>query len=252
MDLDHVALATRDVTPALDVLVGQLGGTVLFGGHGPGFRPVQVRLGDADEGMTIELVEPWDVQTNDFLERFLARHGNGPHHLTFKVDNIETTLDRVRQAGYRPMGIDLSDPDWKEAFLHPREAHGTVVQLAEAHHGFETRAELLAHVRDHGPNGHPRWWPDPPSPTGVRGFLRRAVVATPSLTSGLGFFAGVLGGDETTVGEGWVELGWPGGGRVRLERRAEAGPRIDRLEGDVDGPARELTVAGARLVLVRR
>src|SRR5262249_34192796 len=63
---------------------------------------------------------------------FVARHGPGPHHLTYKVDDLATTLDRVRTAGYQPVNVDLSDPDWKEAFLHPREAHGTVVQPAEA------------------------------------------------------------------------------------------------------------------------
>ena len=59
MDLDHIALATRDVTDALDVLVGDLGATVLFGGESAGFRPVTMRLGDAQEGMNIELLEPW-------------------------------------------------------------------------------------------------------------------------------------------------------------------------------------------------
>ena len=132
MDLDHVALATRDVRDALDVLVGELGGTILFGGNSVGFRPMQLRLGDATGGMNVELLEPWDVERNDFLERFVARHGAGPHHLTFKVDDLTATLERVRSSGYRPVNIDLSDPDWKEAFLHPREAHGTVVQLAEA------------------------------------------------------------------------------------------------------------------------
>src|SRR5680860_496722 len=134
MDLDHVALATRDVTPILDLFVGELGGLVLFGGQGPGFRPMQVRLGDENDGMTVEILEPWDTEHNDFLERFLTRNGEGPHHLTFKVPDLAAALDRVRTAGFQPVGVDVSDPDWKEAFLHPREAHGTVVQLAESHH----------------------------------------------------------------------------------------------------------------------
>ena len=248
VDLDHVALATRDVGPGLDYLVGELGGLVLFGGNGPGFRPMQVRLGDEDEGMTVELLEPWDVGHNDFLERFLARHGEGPHHLTFKVDDLAATLERVRGSGFQPVGIDLSDPEWKEAFLLPREAHGTVVQLAESHHDFATRAELLAHVRAHGPNAHPQWWPDPP-PAGSRaGFLRRVVVATPSLAGTLGFFAGLLGGDEVAAGEGWIEVGWPGGGRVKLEHRPGAPPGVDRLEADAEGDAEERVVAGARLL----
>ena len=45
--LDHVALATTDVTEPLRVLVGELGGTILAGGHSVGFRPMQVHMGDA-------------------------------------------------------------------------------------------------------------------------------------------------------------------------------------------------------------
>jgi catechol 2,3-dioxygenase-like lactoylglutathione lyase family enzyme len=252
IELDHVALATRDVGPALDVLVGELGGLVLFGGQGPGFRPMQVRLGDAEEGMTVELLEPWDTDRNDFLERFLTRSGGGPHHLTFKVPDLEAMLERVRSAGFAPVGIDTSDPEWKEAFLHPREAHGTVVQLAEAEHHFATRAEFLDHVRTQGPNGHPRWWPEPPPPGTRRGHLRRVVVATPSLPSTLGFFAGLLGGQEVAAGEGWVELAWPGDGRVKLEHRPRTSPGVDRLEGEIDGDAAEFDVAGIRFLLAPR
>lgn len=254
MDLDHVALATRDVTDALDILVGELGGVVLFGGHSVGFRPMQVRVGDATEGMNVELLEPWAVDQNDFLERFVARHGPGPHHLTYKVDDLETTLERVRSAGYRPVNVDVSDPDWKEAFLHPREAHGTVVQLAEAHGDWGTLAEQIVRVREHGPHGHPRWWPDPPPPGESAGFLRRVVISTPSLTATLGFFAGLLQGNEVAGGEGWFELAWAGGARVKLEHRPGQPPGIDRLEADVigDGPLGERVVAGTRLVLEPR
>jgi catechol 2,3-dioxygenase-like lactoylglutathione lyase family enzyme len=254
MDLDHVALATRDVRDALDILVGELGGTVLFGGHSIGFRPMQVRLGDATEGMNIELLEPWDAEKNDFLERFVTRHGPGPHHLTFKVDNLLAALERVRAAGYQPVNIDVSDPEWKEAFLHPREAHGTVVQLAESHGNWGTLAEQIARVREQGASGHPRWWPDPPARGAGAGFLRRVVIGTPSLTATLGFFAGLLQGDEVAGGEGWFELAWPGGARIKLEHRPGRAPSIDRLEANVasDGPVGERIVAGTRLLLEPR
>ena len=132
MRLDHVALATRAAGGPLATLVGDLGATVLWGGLAVGYRPMQVHLGNEHEGMKIELLEPWEVSSNDFLDRFLTRHGEGPHHLTFKVDDLVATLEEMSAQGLTPVGIDVSMPIWKEAFLQPREAHGTVVQLAES------------------------------------------------------------------------------------------------------------------------
>ena len=125
-----MALAATDAVPALTRFVTELGGTVLSGGESVGFRPVQVRVGDASRGMTVELLEPWDTARNDFLARFLAGHGDGPHHLTFKVDDFDAALGRVAATGRTPVGVNRADPNWMEAFLLPREACGTVVQLA--------------------------------------------------------------------------------------------------------------------------
>ena len=245
-DLDHIALAAADTAPALQFLTGELGGTILFGGQSIGFRPMQVWLGSrTGDGMPVELLEPWAVDQNDFLARFVARHGAGPHHLTFKVPDLAEAIARVRGAGFHPVNIDMSDPEWREAFLMPREAHGTVVQLAEAHGHPETRAALLDYVAENGPNSHPRWWIEPAPPTG-HGTLRRVVLRTPSLPSALSFFAGILHGDVEAETATSVDLVWPRGARIRLEANADAPPGVDRLE--IIGLAEERTVVGTRFV----
>ena len=247
-DLDHIALAAPDTADALRLLTGEFGGTIIFGGQSLGFRPMQVWLGSDDgDGMPIELLEPWDVEHNDFLARFLARHGSGPHHLTFKVGSLAAALERVRAAGFHPVNIDVSDPDWKEAFLLPRESHGTVVQLAESHGHRESKAELLAFVRANGPNEHPRWWVDP-APASGKATLRRVVLRTPALAAAVGFFAGVLQGDVERESDARVDLVWPGGGRIGLEQRTDAAPGVDRLE--LEGIASERTIIGTRLTPV--
>ena len=250
IDLDHVALATRDVGAALDTLVGQLGGLLIFGGNNLGFRALQVRLGpDATTGLNVEVLEPWDHGSNDFLHRFLERHGPSPHHLTFKVDDLARKLDEVEAAGVRIVNVDLSSPNWKEAFVHPKDGHGTVIQFAEQH-GFPAREDLLAEVRRSGAHAHPQWWPDPPPRAERDPVLRRVVLRTPELPAAAGFYTGVLGGREVAAGEGWVEFGWPGGGRVALEQRP-GDAAVDRIEIEVSGPGvtGELTVAGTRLVV---
>ena len=246
-DLDHVALAAADTSDALRFLTGPLGGTVIFGGQSIGFRPMQVWIGTSDgNGMPVELLEPWAVDRNDFLARFVARHGAGPHHLTFKVADLAAALERVRAAGFHPVNIDVSDPQWKEAFLMPAEAHGTVVQLAESHGHPETRAELLAYVAAHGPNEQPRGWSEPSPPEGARALLRRVVLRSPALPTALEFFGGLLGGEVEHESATRVELVWPRGARVALESWPDAPAGVDRLE--VIGLAEESTVIGTRFV----
>ena len=246
-DLDHVALAAADTSGALRFLTGELGGTVIFGGQSIGFRPMQVWVGTTDgDGMPVELLEPWAVDQNDFLARFVARHGAGPHHLTFKVTDLGAALEQVRSAGFHPVNIDVSDPQWKEAFLMPSEAHGTVVQLAESRGYPETRAGLLADVAEHGPNMHPRWWTDPAPAAGPPARLRRVVLRTPMLATAVEFFAGILQGEIELESDRRVELVWPRRARIALEHCPDAPPGVDRLE--VEGLDDERTVIGTRFV----
>jgi catechol 2,3-dioxygenase-like lactoylglutathione lyase family enzyme len=245
IDLDHVAIATTDIDAALRGLVGDLGGTIFAGGDGYGFRWVQTRLGADGAGMTVEMLVAWEPQQNDFLARFLARHGPGQHHLTFKVTDLAATLDRVHTAGFRPVSVDLRDPEWKEAFLQPREAHGTVVQLAQVHPDHPGAAELVRAATDGNARFEPEWWPTPPPRAETPATLERVVMSTPSLPAAVGFFAGLLDGEVVAEDDGSAELVWPGSGRVRIELDPDAPPGFRRVELSRRGPTATLEVSGA-------
>jgi catechol 2,3-dioxygenase-like lactoylglutathione lyase family enzyme len=248
IDLDHVAIATDDIDAALATVVGELGGTIFSGGDGYGFRWVQVRIGDGLDAMTVELLVEWLPEQNDFLARFLAKHGPGQHHITFKVPDLAATLERVRTAGFQPVGVDLRDPSWKEAFLQPREAHGTVVQLAQVHPDHPGTPQLVKAAEAGEAFFEPEWWPKPPPRATPRGRLRRIVLSTPSLPAAIGFFAGLLDGEIIDEDETFTELVWPGSGRIRLEQHRDARPGFLRLEGDAPGGADALTISGAPFV----
>ncbi len=127
--LDHVAHAVHHWGEVWGRYATDLGAEWNSGGPGAGFAPGQVRFGN---GARVELLMPYDTAVNDFLERFLRSNGPGPHHLTFKVADIGSAIEQARRSGWEPIGIDLSDPEWMEAFLHPKQATGVVVQLAQA------------------------------------------------------------------------------------------------------------------------
>src|SRR5581483_7645632 len=129
VDLDHVAVAVEHWRDAWPRYAGDLAGQWVSGGESVGFAASQLRFAN---GMKVEILQPHRVDANDFLRRFLDRNGPAPHHLTYKAHDIVAALGMAEEAGYRPVNVDVSDPFWKEAFLHPKDAPGVVVQLAQA------------------------------------------------------------------------------------------------------------------------
>ncbi len=82
----------------------------------------------------IELVEPTDDTTG--VARFLAKSGEGVHHVCFEVANLAETLLRLEIDGIEL--IDTAPRKGAEgpvAFLHPRSCHGVLVELIEASGG---------------------------------------------------------------------------------------------------------------------
>jgi methylmalonyl-CoA/ethylmalonyl-CoA epimerase len=156
--LDHIAMALPRIADAPSVLVAVLGGV-----------PEQIRPAGAFRwaswtfagGGRIEVLEP--LGPDGFVHRFLAAHGPGVHHVTFKVSDLDAVCRRAERHGYGIVGRDESDPSWKEAFLHPKQALGIVVQLAEA-----------GPPAASAPGDLPPGRPDAPSPARILGLRMRA------------------------------------------------------------------------------
>jgi catechol 2,3-dioxygenase-like lactoylglutathione lyase family enzyme len=188
----------------------ELGGQWNSGGVNVGFSPAQLRFANAGR---VEILQPWQPEDNPFLRRFLDRHGPGPHHLTFKVPDLASAIDNARDAGMSPVGIDLGNEDWKEAFLHPRQATGIVVQMAQASYAWQSPA----------PEGFPTVRRDPPAS------LVRVTHAVADLDTGLALFERLLGGGRVGGGVApdgsweFVDLQWPGPPVFRLVAPAVPG-----------------------------
>ncbi len=126
--LDHVAIATWKIADAQDTLERALGGRSFEGGPSPEFRWWQWVFAG---GGCIEVLEP-SGPPGGFVARFLERGGPGIHHVTFKVESLAAACERAGSSGYDVVGRNESVAGWKEAFLHPKQALGIVVQLAES------------------------------------------------------------------------------------------------------------------------
>ena len=200
---EHVAIAVEQITDPWPVFADALGGRYLDRGVSDGFGWTQLRFAN---GFVVEGIHP--ESGRGFLRTFLDRSGPGPHHLTFTVDRLERVTDALRATGIEPVDEDRHDPVWREAFIHPRDAHGIVVQVAESRVGVR---------REQDP---PEGFPDLPFDHPVAS-LGRVVHAVADLPGATALFRDVLDGRVTARGAAvdgnhWVELGWGGAGRLRL------------------------------------
>lgn len=130
---DHIAFGVWEIAQTTPFLVGELGGRPYEGGPGNGFRGGQWSY---PGGGRLEVLEPTGPP-DGFLHRFLRKNGAGFHHVTFKVPDLSRICGRARDLGYTVVGYDDSAPAWKEAFLHPKEALGIVVQMVESDPDFQ-------------------------------------------------------------------------------------------------------------------
>jgi len=137
MKIDHLGIAVRSLADSLnfyrDALGLELSGTEEVQDQG-----VRVALLPAGESR-IELLEPFSEDSP--VGRFIARRGEGLHHICYEVDDLASKLDDLRSRGIRLLeGYPRRGAEGKlVAFLHPASAYGVLVELVEnAEHHEET------------------------------------------------------------------------------------------------------------------
>ncbi len=92
-----------------------------------GIVATMFRVGDSE----IELVQP--TRPDSPVGKFLAKHGEGFHHVAFEVEDLEEAL-----AELKGNGVELIDESprigaggARMAFLHPKGAFGVLTELVE-------------------------------------------------------------------------------------------------------------------------
>ena len=95
-----------------------------------GVRVVKLDAGAA----AIEITEPTGPDTP--VGRFLAKRGQGLHHLCFEVSDIEAAIAKMLAAGVRMIDETprTGASGHRIAFVHPAEFGGVLVELEETGH----------------------------------------------------------------------------------------------------------------------
>jgi len=128
MKIDHIGIVVRDIQEALKVYEIALGLPLKEIVHVPD-QKVNVAFLPVGES-NVELVQPTTEDTG--VAKFLEKRGEGIHHISIEVADIEASLAQLKA-----QGVQLIDEaprpgaHGRVAFIHPRGAHGVLIELLE-------------------------------------------------------------------------------------------------------------------------
>jgi len=127
--IDHIGIAVKDLEEALklyrDILQLEVKGVEEVPD-----QKVKVAFIPVGESK-VELLEP--TSGDSPVAKFIEKRGEGIHHLTLRVDNLEKALEEAREAGIRLIDEKprLGAGGAKIAFLHPKSTGGVLLELCE-------------------------------------------------------------------------------------------------------------------------
>ena len=126
--IDHIAIIVRNIEEALQVYEGALGLELTEVTEVPeqAVRVAFLPVGESE----IELVEP--LSTSSGVAKFLEKRGEGLHHICLEVEDIEAALRDLAATGIRLIDEQpRQGAHGRVAFLHPKSAHGVLIELIE-------------------------------------------------------------------------------------------------------------------------
>ena len=78
-----------------------------------------------------ELLEPMNPDST--IAKYIEKHGEGVHHLSFEVDDIDAEIARLKKEGFQMIDEEprVGADGFKIAFLHPKSTNGVLVEISQ-------------------------------------------------------------------------------------------------------------------------
>jgi LAO/AO transport system kinase len=126
--IDHLGIAVKSIESALGFYEGQLGMEVAIREAVPHEKVTVAML--PVNGPRIELLEP--TEPDSVVGRFLAKRGEGIHHIALRVPDLGSVIERLRAAGARLLAEPQTGAGGhRYVFVHPASAGGVLLELIE-------------------------------------------------------------------------------------------------------------------------
>lgn len=129
MHIDHIGIAVEDLEKGVETYEKLLDGKC-YKREVVEDQKVETAFFRTGESK-VELLGATDPDS--VIAKYVAKKGEGMHHVAFEVDDIYAELDRLREEGFAVLSEEPSrGADNKlVAFVHPKDNHGVLVELCQ-------------------------------------------------------------------------------------------------------------------------
>jgi len=126
--IDHLGIAVKSLTAA-SAIYEKLGLTISSEEtvEAEKVRLVMVPVGES----RLELLEA--TSEDSTIAKFIARRGEGLHHICLRVPDLAASVERLKQDGVRLVSdeIKVGAGGHRYVFVHPSSTGGVLLELAE-------------------------------------------------------------------------------------------------------------------------
>ena len=127
--IDHISIAVKDYPEALHFFKDILG-AVLGAGARNNDMKYNWQIFSFGDLSRLELITPLEEKT--FLTKFLKKNENGGlHHISLQTRDIQNAIRKLEDHNIPYFGHNEYGDFWKEIFIHPKDAFGVLIQIAE-------------------------------------------------------------------------------------------------------------------------
>jgi methylmalonyl-CoA/ethylmalonyl-CoA epimerase len=128
-EIDHVAIAVRDLDAAVAWYQDMFGATVAHREiiERDGVEEALLKVADS----YVQLLTP--IRDTSTVAKYLERNGEGIHHVGYRVDDCGAVLETMKAQGARVID-EKPRPGSRGttvAFVHPKTAFGTLIELVQ-------------------------------------------------------------------------------------------------------------------------
>jgi methylmalonyl-CoA/ethylmalonyl-CoA epimerase len=130
MHIDHIGVAVADMESAIKKYESLLG-TPCFKREVVASEQVETAFFQTGESK-VELLAATSPES--VITSYIAKRGEGMHHVAFEVSDIYAEMNRYQALGYRLLSeAPKQGADNKLiVFLHPKESHGVLIELCQS------------------------------------------------------------------------------------------------------------------------